>query len=83
MGTRSDRERVTVDDRGRITLPKHVRDRLQLDEGDDLDLEFEDGEIHLRPNRPPFEPITSGKRDWGTEAFAGAGEALFGDEDEE
>lgn len=81
MGTNSDT--VTVDDRGRVTLPKRVRERLQLGEGDDLDVEFEDGEIHLRPNRPSFEPMTSGKDEWGPEAFMDAGEALFGNIEDE
>lgn len=79
MGTNTKHETVTLDDRGRITLPQHIRTRLQLDEGDDLDLDLEDGEVHLRPNRPSFEPITSGKSSWGTETFMSAGIALFGD----
>lgn len=79
MGTNTEHEKVTVDDRGRITLPKHVRERLQLGEGDDLDVDLEEGEIHLRPDRPTFEPITSGKREWGDEAFLDSGEAMFGD----
>lgn len=83
MGTAGEDETVTVDDRGRVTLPKRVRERLQLGEGDDLDVDLEDGEIHLRPNRPPFEPVTSGKSEWGSEAFVDAGEALFGDVEEE
>lgn len=78
MGTNTDHETVTLDDRGRITLPKHIRNRLQLNEGDNLDLDFDDGEIHLRPNRPPFEPIRSGRTDWGDDTFIDAGEALFG-----
>jgi AbrB family looped-hinge helix DNA binding protein len=78
MGTNTEHETVTLDNRGRITLPKHVRNRLQLDEGDDLDLDLENGEVHLRPDRPPFEPIASGKSEWGTETFMSAGEALFG-----
>lgn len=79
MGSAENHETVTVDDRGRITLPRRVRQQLQLGEGDDLDVDVEDGEIHLRPNRQPFEPATSGKTDWGAEAFMDAGEALFGD----
>ncbi|WP_199174972.1 AbrB/MazE/SpoVT family DNA-binding domain-containing protein [Halegenticoccus soli] len=70
---------MTVDDRGRITLPKHIRDRLQLGEGDDLDINLEEGEIHLRPNRPQFTPISSNKDEWGEEAFLDVGEAMFGD----
>jgi AbrB family looped-hinge helix DNA binding protein len=79
MGANTEHETVTIDDRGRITLPKHIRDRLQLGEGDDLDLDLEEGEIHLRPNRPQFEPISSNKSEWGNEAFIDVGEAMFGD----
>lgn len=80
MGTQSD-PTVTVDDRGRITIPKEVRSRLQLGEGDSLDVALADGEIHLRPNRPHFEPVASDKADWGEEAFLDAGEAMVGDVD--
>lgn len=83
MGTNTEHETVTIDDRGRITLPKHIRNRLQLGEGDDLDLDFEEGEIHLRPNRPQFKPISSKKSEWGKEAFIDAGEAVFGDLEDE
>lgn len=79
MGTDAEHTTVIMDDRGRITLPRQIRNRLQLSEGDDFDIDLEDGEIHLRPTRPPFEPITSGKTEWGSEAFMDAGEALFGE----
>jgi AbrB family looped-hinge helix DNA binding protein len=69
---------VTLDNRGRITIPQHVLDKLQLSERDILDLDLEDSEIRLRQPRPPFEPITSGKCEWGTKTFMSAGEALFG-----
>lgn len=82
MGTDTEHEKVTLDDRGRITLPQHIRNRLQLSQGDDLDVDLEDGEVYLRPNRPPFEPITSEKSEWGDETFMNAGEALFGDHGE-
>lgn len=80
MGTDVERnETVTVDDRGRITLPKEIRRRFHLGSGDDLVLEVEDGEIHLRPDRPAFEPITSNKHEWGADTFLDAGKAMFGD----
>jgi AbrB family looped-hinge helix DNA binding protein len=79
MEQNSDHETVSVDDRGRITLPKAVRDRLQLGEGDELALELEEGEIHLRPDRPRFQPIDSGRDQWGEEAFPDADEAMVGE----
>lgn len=83
MGTESETENVTVDDRGRITLPKSVRERLRLGEGDTLDVRVEGGEISLRPDRESFEPIESGKSEWGDEAFLDAEEAMVGEPERE
>jgi AbrB family looped-hinge helix DNA binding protein len=43
---------ITVDKAGRIVLPKPVRDELQLQAGDSLELEISGEEITLRPIRP-------------------------------
>jgi AbrB family looped-hinge helix DNA binding protein len=43
--------RITVDKAGRIVLPKPVRDELQLQAGDSLELEISGQEITLRPVR--------------------------------
>ena len=79
MGIESEHATVTIDDRGRITLPKAVRERLHLGAGDELLVEIETGEIHLRPDRPSFQPIESGKNEWGDEAFLDTREAMVGD----
>jgi AbrB family looped-hinge helix DNA binding protein len=42
---------ITVDKAGRIVLPKPVRDELQLQAGDSLELEISGQEIKLRPVR--------------------------------
>jgi len=42
---------LTVDKAGRVVLPKPVRDKLQLNAGDSLQLESSDGQIVLRPIR--------------------------------
>jgi hypothetical protein len=42
-------------------------------------VDIETGEIHLRPDRPPFQPIESGKNEWGDEAFLDTREAMVGD----
>jgi AbrB family looped-hinge helix DNA binding protein len=83
VGTEADDETVTVDGRGRITLPKPVRDRLHLGEDDELVVVVDEGEIHLRPERESFEPINSGKRQWGAEAFLDAGTAMVGEPEDE
>ena len=43
--------KLTLDKLGRIVLPKPVRDKLQLDAGDQLDLESTGDRIILRPSR--------------------------------
>jgi AbrB family looped-hinge helix DNA binding protein len=44
--------KLTVDKAGRVVLPKAIRDRLQLEAGDTLQLEVEGERISLRPVRP-------------------------------
>ena len=83
MGTQSESITVTVDDRGRVTLPKAVRERLHVNAGDDLTVAIEDGEIRLQSDRNPFEPITSNKTEWGTETFLNTGTAMVGEPDGE
>jgi AbrB family looped-hinge helix DNA binding protein len=43
--------RITLDKAGRIVLPKPVRDELQLEAGDTLELESSGDKITLRPAR--------------------------------
>jgi AbrB family looped-hinge helix DNA binding protein len=43
--------RLTLDKAGRIVLPKPMRDELQLETGDSLELESSDDRIVLRPVR--------------------------------
>ncbi len=42
---------LTVDKAGRVVLPKPVRDELQLQPGDSLELESSEDRIVLRPHR--------------------------------
>src|ERR1700730_5489670 len=42
---------LTLDKAGRVVLPKLVRDELQLQPGDSLELESSDDRIVLRPRR--------------------------------
>jgi AbrB family looped-hinge helix DNA binding protein len=43
--------KVTMDQAGRIVLPKGVRDELHLSAGDTLDFRVEGDEVTLRPRR--------------------------------
>ena len=78
--TRDDEENVTVevDDRGRITIPVAFRDRLGILPGDELAIELDEGRLVVRPEQADLLTVTSGKTDWGTEAFPDSGEATFG-----
>lgn len=70
-----------IDQRGRVTIPKEIRERLGLDSGDELEVELDDGSIRLRADVPALETVST-DRDWGPEAFMDAGEATFGGERE-
>ena len=43
--------KVTIDQAGRVVLPKALRDELRLSPGDALDLTVEGEEVTLRPRR--------------------------------
>jgi AbrB family looped-hinge helix DNA binding protein len=44
---------VTIDNAGRVVIPKTLRDQLHLKPGDTLELESEGESITLRPVRSP------------------------------
>lgn len=69
---------VEVDDRGRVTIPKPVRDRLGILPGDELTLEISGTGVRLVPDRTGLVTATSGRADWGPETFPDSGEATFG-----
>ncbi|HTV58299.1 MAG TPA: AbrB/MazE/SpoVT family DNA-binding domain-containing protein [Verrucomicrobiae bacterium] len=43
------RSKSSIDSAGRLVLPKHVRDALNLSPGDALDIELSADEVTLRP----------------------------------
>lgn len=55
--------RLTIDQGGRIVLPKPVREALRLQPGDSLDMESAGEEITLRPVRGTA-PLTKEKGVW-------------------
>lgn len=45
----ADNEKRQVDTKGRVTIPKSIRDRLNLDPGEEVDIDIEDGTVVIRP----------------------------------
>jgi AbrB family looped-hinge helix DNA binding protein len=55
--------RITIDNAGRVVLPKPLRDELDLGPGDSLDLESAGDQITLRPVRVTT-PLTKENGVW-------------------
>jgi len=66
-----------IDSRGRITIPREFRERLQIRPGDEFRVEEEQGVLLLHRKTKATRKIRS-SRNWGREAFLDAGEATFG-----
>jgi len=71
-------EVAEVDSRGRVTIPKRLRDEFHIRPGDRLRFEDRGGVILLRREVKPVHKVIRGRR-WGREAFLDAGEATFGE----
>jgi AbrB family looped-hinge helix DNA binding protein len=48
---------ATVDTRGRVTLPKEVREDLGLEPGTEVEINDENGRIVIEPERDPEDTI--------------------------
>ncbi|PSQ43832.1 AbrB/MazE/SpoVT family DNA-binding domain-containing protein [Halobacteriales archaeon QS_9_68_42] len=66
-----------LNDRGRLTIPKELREDLQLEGGTEFVVVREGGDIRLVRQLPDLETLTRDE-EWGEEAFRDAGEATFG-----
>lgn len=63
--------------RGRLTIPKRLRDDLHLEDGTEFRIVREGGDIRLVRQLPELETLTRGA-EWGEEAFRDAGGSTFG-----
>lgn len=70
-------EASPIDDKGRVAIPKAIRERLGLRSGEKLAITTEGGEIRMRPEVRQPRKVRSRVR-WGKNAFPDTGEALFG-----
>lgn len=67
-----------LNDRGRLTIPKQLREDLQLEGGAEFTVVREGGDIRLVRQLPELRTVTRGS-EWGEEAFRDAGTATFGE----
>ncbi|EMA00784.1 looped-hinge helix DNA binding domain-containing protein, AbrB family [Haloarcula vallismortis] len=74
---------LTVDDRGRVTLPKEVRDRLGIESNDELPATLVGSVLEINPKpSSKLEPATADRDDWENTTPTDAGDALFGPMDQ-
>lgn len=68
-----------VDDRGRVTIPKRVRDRLGIEPNSELPARLEGSSLTVDPHPSErIEHATAGRSDWEGTRPTDAGEVLFG-----
>lgn len=69
-----------LNDRGRLTIPKALRDELQLEAGTTFTVVRDGADIRLVRHLPELQTLSSGKSrdEWEETAFRDAGEATFG-----
>lgn len=89
MGTNAgnpDRERLRlrIDDRGRVTIPKHVRERLGIEPNDTVPATLTGSVLEVNPEPSSgLVTATAGHDDWEGTTPTDAGESLFGSMDRE
>lgn len=71
-------ERVTIDERGRVTIPKSIREKHNFIAGEEFELIDKNDKIILKVLIPKQKTVKA-SRAWGKEAFLNAGESTFGD----
>ena len=71
-------EKVKLDERGRITLPKQIREKHNFSTGEEFEIIDENDKIILKLVIPEQKRVKSNLK-WSKNAFSKAGEATFGD----
>ena len=70
---------LKVDDRGRVTLPKEVRDRLGIESNDEIPARLIGSVLEVNPKpSSKLQTATAGRGSWENTTPADAGENLFG-----
>ncbi|MEZ3172559.1 AbrB/MazE/SpoVT family DNA-binding domain-containing protein [Halorubrum sp. RMP-47] len=74
---------LKVDDRGRVTLPKEVRDRLGIKSNDEIPATLVGSVLEVNPKPSSnLETATAGRETWEDTTPTDAGETLFGPVDQ-
>ena len=74
---------LRVDDRGRVTLPKKVRERLGIESNDEIPATLVGSVLEVNPKpSSKLETATAGRDEWQNTTPTDAGAALFGPVDE-
>ena len=53
--------RITIDDAGRLVVPKRLREELRLEAGTTLEITARDGRLELEPVPAPMRLVRRGK----------------------
>jgi AbrB family looped-hinge helix DNA binding protein len=56
----SDGMKVTIDNAGRVVIPKPIRDAAGIKPGSPLQIQYRDGRIEIEPKSPPARLIRKG-----------------------
>ena len=70
-----------VNDRGRLTIPKPLRDDLGIEGGTAFTVVREGNTIRLVRQLPELQTVSTGRsrEEWGDDAFRDAGRTTFGE----
>jgi len=78
MGENKIVEKVTIDERGRVTIPKSIREKYNFIPGEEIEIIDENDKIILKLLIPKQKTVKhSGK--WGKDTFLKTGESTFGE----
>lgn len=73
-------EKVSIDERGRFTIPKNIRDKYNIIPGVEFELIDENDKIILKRVVPPQKAVEA-PIEWGKDnTFFKAGQYTFGDD---
>jgi len=70
-------KKVNLDERGRVTIPKSIRDKHNFIPGEEFEIFDEDDRLILKVIVPEQRTVESSGK-WGRSTFLKAGESTFG-----